>query len=92
MLASFAVVSGYMVQPLGSASCHARAAGAARLPSPCLQADDGPLAGAQAAFSIFQKSKAQHKKHAHAVHAARMVLAHVWRMFSARIAMVVHHT
>mmetsp|Transcript_26192 Transcript_26192/g.62036 ORF Transcript_26192/g.62036 Transcript_26192/m.62036 type:complete len:205 (-) Transcript_26192:154-768(-) len=59
MLASFAVVSGYMVQPLGSASCHARAAGAARLPSPCLQADDGPLAGAQAAFSIFQKSKAE---------------------------------
>ena len=70
MLASFAVVSGYMVQPLGSASCHARAAGAARLPSPCLQADDGPLAGAQAAFSIYQKSQAPHRE----------VEKHVWWM------------
>ena len=70
MLASFAMVSGYMVQPLGSASCHASAAGAARLPSPCLQADDGPLAGAQAAFSIYQKSQAQHRE----------VEEHVWWM------------
>ena len=70
MLVSFAMVSGYMVQPLGSAPCHARAAGAARLPSPCLQADDGPLAGAQAAFSIYQKSQAQHRE----------VEKHVWRM------------
>ena len=70
MLVSFAMVSGYMVQPLGSAPCHARAAGAARLPSPCLQADDGPLAGAQAAFSIYQKSQAQHRE----------VEKHVWWM------------
>ena len=59
MLASVSMVSSYVLQPLGGGgSCTARA-GAARLPSPCLQADEGPLASVQSAFSIYQRSQAE---------------------------------
>ena len=59
MLASMAMVSGYVVQPLGGGGCCTARAGAARLPSPCLQADEGPLASVQSAFATYQRSQAE---------------------------------
>lgn len=59
MLASVMIVAGYTLKPLPHASSYARAAGAARLPSPNLQAEDGPLGSAQTAFTIFQESQAE---------------------------------